>query len=290
MRVTAIIPAFNAAPFIEETVASALAQRDVEMEVIVVDDGSTDGTWELLDRFGERIRKLRQANGGSSKARNYAARFARGEWLAFLDADDLWHPEKLQRQLQHARPGIDLVYSDRENIGDVWRVSKNQSDCQKLHEGDIFEQLVLTNFITTSSVLIRKAVFDKIGGFMGYPVTGVEDWDLWLRLSHGGSRVAVCPEPLVKYRWHANSISNKHEQICKARIQALLRALASPRGRKLRSSLASRAMASAWDVAAWYVRPTNRWWAIRWLLNAIYYTPFDCRLYRQLAKYCLGGS
>src|SRR5262245_48697084 len=112
MRVSAIIPAYNAAPFIEQAVASALAQKGVDTEVIIVDDGSTDGTWEKLERFGDRIWKVRQSNGGPAKARNHGARLATGDWLAFLDADDEWAPDKLAKQLALARDGIDLVYCE----------------------------------------------------------------------------------------------------------------------------------------------------------------------------------
>src|SRR5438874_1191114 len=110
--VSVIIPAYNCAAYIGPAIASALSQRDVAVEVIVVDDGSTDETWHVLERFGDAIRTLRQANAGPAAARNRGARSAAGAWLAFLDADDEWLPEKLARQLALVDERTGLVYTD----------------------------------------------------------------------------------------------------------------------------------------------------------------------------------
>src|SRR5689334_19825269 len=118
MSVSVLIPVYNGAQFIREAVDSVLAQRDVTVEVIVIDDGSTDETSRILESYGDSIRVLRQKNGGHVNARNNGAKLAHGEWLAFLDADDMWQPEKLARQLAIATPEIGMVYTNRENFGD----------------------------------------------------------------------------------------------------------------------------------------------------------------------------
>src|SRR6187455_2532028 len=114
-RVSVIIPAYNAANFICDTVDSALAQTHRDLEVIVVNDGSTDDTLARLETFGSRIRVLDLVNGGVARARNTGVSNAAGSWIAFLDADDLWAPEKLERQLAHS--DAPLRYTDRLNIG-----------------------------------------------------------------------------------------------------------------------------------------------------------------------------
>ena len=117
--VTTIIPAFNAERYILEAIESALSQSYSNHEVVVVNDGSTDGTQQIVDSFGSRIRGIQQANSGPARSRNLGNSVAKGEWLAFLDADDTWHPQKLELQLDAAiQAGADIVYTDRIAFGD----------------------------------------------------------------------------------------------------------------------------------------------------------------------------
>src|SRR5262249_10341236 len=152
---TVVIPAFNSARTVEQAVQAALAQTGVAHEVVVIDDGSTDDTWQVLERFGDHIRKVRQPNAGPASARNHGARprpasarkrgagLAASEGLAFLDADDDWDPEKLTRQLAATDEQTGLVYTDCLYFGDSSRVTARQSDGLHLPEGDIFEALLL---------------------------------------------------------------------------------------------------------------------------------------------------
>ncbi len=149
-RVSIIVPAYNAESFIEATIRSALAQTHADVEVIVVDDGSTDATRDRLREFGDRIVVHRQANKGVAAARNRGALAAAGDWLAFLDSDDLWLPDKVERQL--AAAAGPMIYTDRYNIGTRGDLPELQSCVTPLHEGDIFLRLLLEgNFITASS-------------------------------------------------------------------------------------------------------------------------------------------
>ncbi len=127
-QVSVIIPSYNAAAYIAQAIDSVLASSTVAVEVIAVDDGSQDDTLKVLSGFDSRVRTLKQERGGPYRARNLAAQHARGEWLAFLDADDLWMPGKLAAQLALAGPDIGLVYTDRLNFGDLSRVKERQSD------------------------------------------------------------------------------------------------------------------------------------------------------------------
>ena len=286
-EVSVIIPAYNAAAFIREAVDSALAQRGVDLEVIVVDDGSTDETLSILEGYGNAIHVHRQKNEGASRARNKGVKMATGHWLAFLDADDQWLPDKLAEQLALADPSIGLVYTDRENFGNASRVASIQSEVTPLWEGDLFEPLLLGNFVTTSSVIIQREWFCKLGGFKEELVP-CEDWDLWLRFSAAGGLAAVCRKPLTRYRWYEGSISRNVELACMARLMVLRNALNTPRGRQLPARLSRKAYAACWRCSAWHAQATHRWRALQWYLKAAWYEPYDLDTYKQIIKCCIG--
>lgn len=287
--VTVIIPAYNAARFVRQALRSALNQSGVPLEVIVIDDGSTDDTLQVLREFGGSIRILRQANAGNIEARNRGARVARGAWLAFLDADDDWLPHKLARQLERTDAQTHLVYTDRLNVGDIGRVSPLQSASQNLLEGDLFEPLLLYgNFITHSSVLIRKKVFEQLGGY-DPRVKVCEDWDLWLRYSAQGGHIGLVREPLTRYRWHSSSLTGNLHQMLEGRLRVVQRALATPRGQLLPRSAVRQALENVWLTSAWYAQPSRPLLALRWLVNAVWYSPLNLALYKSMAK-CLVGQ
>jgi glycosyltransferase involved in cell wall biosynthesis len=285
-QVSVIISAYNAAAYVAEAVSSALASSDVTLEVLVVDDGSTDGTWDVLGTFGDRIRRMRQDNGGPYKARNLAARLARGEWLAFLDADDVWTPDKLQRQLALADESIGLVFTDCSNFGTVERVKPRQSDNTQFFDGDVFEPLLLNNFISLSSVLMRQSWFVQLGGF-SEAHTGVQDWDLWLRFASAGGLVALVREPLTRYRLHAGQMTNRIGVRAKERVAVIDRALSSPRGQRVSRAIARQARANVWAIGAWIAAPTDRLTAIAWFVRAARIWPWNVAFYKGVLKCCL---
>jgi glycosyltransferase involved in cell wall biosynthesis len=287
VRISTIIPAYNSAAFLAAAIRSALGQVGVENQVIVVDDGSTDDTGRVIDSFGNAIQSARTEKVGPYKTRNLGAKLAEGEWLAFLDADDEWLPEKLSKQVALADDQADLIYTDRINFGSNLRVSDRQSDIQELWDGDVFEHLLLDNFITLSSVLIRKKAFNALGGF-GEDQFGVMDWDLWLRFAASGRRVAVCREALTRYRWHPGSVSSDFDQRCADRLAVVRRALALPRGRQVPRSLARRAEASAWEISAWFAAGTRPGKAIAWYVRSALCWPWNTTAYKGILKCCLG--
>jgi glycosyltransferase involved in cell wall biosynthesis len=206
--VTVVIPAYNAGAFVAEAVASALNQTYPMMEIVVVDDGSADNTAGVLRQFGNTIRVIRQSNSGSAAARNRALAEASGEFIAFLDADDCWHPAKIERQLDCLRRYQNAVlvhtavkYLTADGRGASWP----QRFDPARYAGRCTIPLLQNNGITASSVLVRRSALPSPA--FRERRNGCEDWDLWLRLSLVGLFECV-RDPLTFYRlyvgWSAN--------------------------------------------------------------------------------------
>jgi glycosyltransferase involved in cell wall biosynthesis len=283
--VSVIIPAYNSATLIGATLDSALSQRDVSLEIIVVDDGSTDGTWSVLETYGDKLRCVRQANKGAYAARNLAATLATGEWLAFLDADDIWADDKLKKQLQLGAAQVGLIYSDYHHLDESGRVTGRTSHVAKLAEGLIFERLLVDNFIGTSTVLIRRTIFEKLGGF-ATDISGCADWDMWLRYTVADREVRVHPDPLASYRWHSAQMSKSFAARQRNRLEVIERAikLARELGRPVSRSLERRAYGNSWATAAWFVAASDHWQASRWCLRALAWQPLHPAHYKLLIK------
>ena len=210
--VSVIIPAHNAVQYIAETLASVLAQTYRALEVIVVDDGSTDGTADLVRVQFPAVICLSKINEGVARARNYGIANSRGEWVAFLDADDLWLPKKIESQIAavRARPEIGLCFTDSTIFLDMpRRVLHRASAAIKPRPECGAAALFEDNFITTSTVMVRRSVLDTVGQFSP-EFHGPEDFELWLRIAE---RFAIhyVDEPLALYRRHAESLTG---QIC----------------------------------------------------------------------------
>lgn len=207
--ISVIIPTYNRAPFIGGTVDSVLAQTLGSLEVVVVDDGSTDGTTELVrSRYAAepRVRCVWQDNAERSVARNTGIRMARGGWLAFLDSDDQWRPDKLAKQMAvlESDPSFIMVHCAYSRIDESAGVSEDVviPDGEGLVSGNIFWSLIEANPVSSATPVIRRAVVERCGGFTLNPrLLCFEDWDLWTRVAYHG-RVAYVPEPLAIHRIH----------------------------------------------------------------------------------------
>ncbi|HUW82368.1 MAG TPA: glycosyltransferase family A protein [Phycisphaerae bacterium] len=180
--VTIVIPTYNRADLLAETLDSVSAQTFRDYEIIVVDDGSTDHTAQMIARRSEPIRYFRQRNEGASSARNHGLREARGSLVAFLDSDDLWLPEYLQAcvELLRQRDELAMVYCDFTCIGETGQPVNGHRKVQ--HDGDVVERLFASTFVHTSCVTARKSVVLDAAGFDESLPTN-EDYDLWLRLA-----------------------------------------------------------------------------------------------------------
>lgn len=258
-RVSVIIPAYNAERYIGEALESALRQTFPPQEVIVMDDGSTDRTAAIARTFGPPVVVISQRVGGSGPARNLAVSRSAGDWLAFLDSDDVWLPEKLAKQVAALRPETRLVCTDRFNIGHLNGLPDVHGAVQPQREGDIFQALLLEgNFITTSSVLLRRDAFDEAGGFpTEADLIVAQDWDLWMRVT-ARHPVAACVEPLVKYRLHQGGASRQIERMTRARTCVVSRALDLPKGRALPWLVKRRIWARTFSTNGWDAARSGR--------------------------------
>jgi len=221
--VSVLIPAFNAQQTIAESLRSAQRQTYAELEIIVVDDGSTDETPNIVSRFGEqdpRIVLIRQANTGVAVARNTALANSKGSLIAPLDADDLWHPQKIERQVANLHPAPDDVGLDYCWFVDIDTDSLVTRCYESRFQGDIYCPLILGNFIGNSSVpLIRRALLEEIGGWepglRSADAQGCEDWLLYLQIAER-ARVVLSPAFLVGYRQLPQAMSRNVGQMTRS--------------------------------------------------------------------------
>jgi protein involved in polysaccharide export with SLBB domain/glycosyltransferase involved in cell wall biosynthesis len=207
-KFSVVIPAYNMAPYIESCLESVFAQTDPDFEVLVVDDGSTDRTAELVKGFTDRrLRLIPQANGGLAAARNTGVRHAQGELVAFLDADDRWRPGKLaaHRQALDQDPEASVSYDWSIFInaqGEVTNLAMVQSRIALTHEA-----LMLKNYLGNGSTsVVRRSVLEAVGSFEERLKRFV-DQELWVRLAFQGHRFHLVPEVLTEYRVHPNSFT-----------------------------------------------------------------------------------
>lgn len=212
-RISVIIPAYNVAPYIGETLRSVFAQTFTDFEVIVINDGSPD-TMEferVLTPFRERVRYLKQENCGASAARNAGLRAARGEFVAFLDADDFWLPSYLEDQLAViSERNCDLVCADALIVGDSPDAGRSYFEAVMQaappKEVTFLDLLSGERSLITSGVLVRRAHILEVG-FFDEKLRNAQDFDLWLRLARRGTRMAYQPRVLLKYRARLNSLT-----------------------------------------------------------------------------------
>ena len=293
LTVSVIIPVFNGAEDLRGAIESALQQVGCCPEVVVVNDGSTDSTGEIMDSYGDRIRAIHQKNlgaAGLARTRNHGVAASSGDWVAFLDHDDLWEPDKLSRQLALAEArNADIVYSNARNFGDTDRVADLRSDPALMLEGDLFQPLLMDNFIVMSSAVIKRSLFDSIGRFTEDPVVA-EDWDLWLKAAAAGARFAAVREPVTSYRWRPGSFSKNHERMRQLRLLAVQRALETDRGRLLPWSIRRRALANVESCSAWFLASTSPRSAIPCYARSLSLWPFDLNSWKGMLKGCLGRS
>jgi glycosyltransferase involved in cell wall biosynthesis len=204
--VSVVIPAYNHASYLRQTIASALAQTWRDFETIVIDDGSTDNTAEVAASFGDAIRYIRQANRGIAGARNTGIKQARGEFISLLDDDDLWEPDYLESVIPIFRqyPDTMAVHTGWQGIDKTGRKLPARSTTT-VPPAQTYETLIAGGFFTGACVTIRKTCLDQVGLF-DETLQGCDDLDLWLRISRTHTFRGVS-KVLVLYRMHEGGLS-----------------------------------------------------------------------------------
>jgi len=210
-KVSVIVPVYNCAQYIGKAIESILAQTYPVHEIIVVDDGSTDGTREALEPYKASIIYVYQKNAGEPAARNTGIRHSTAEYIAYLDADDLWLPDKLELQMQYLQthPECELVYTDMMTFDDQGIIEKSvrTSRGRVYCSGKIFPQLFRETLFGSGSVVFRKTAAEKVGGFDETFLVG-SDYEMWLRMSRS-FEFGYVDKPLLMYRQHRDMSTQK---------------------------------------------------------------------------------
>ncbi|MBI5571567.1 MAG: glycosyltransferase [Desulfomonile tiedjei] len=225
--VSAIIPTYDRAGVVERAIRSVLDQTFRDFELIVVDDGSRDGTTEVLSRFDDRLTAVFQENRGVSAARNAGITRAQGELLAFLDSDDEWLPNKLARQVAVFDPRRPLFICHTDELWCCNGRPVRQKEIHRKQGGHFFERALERCLISPSSVMLSRSLLDRVGSF-DETLPAAEDYDLWLRIT-AFHDVVFIPEPLVvKHGGRPDQLSRLVPGIDRFRIQAIVKILADP--------------------------------------------------------------
>jgi glycosyltransferase involved in cell wall biosynthesis len=208
-KVSIIIPTYNSAEYIAETLDSAFAQTYKNCEIIVIDDGSTDNTKEVLQSYMSKIKYIYKENGGVSSARNVGIENAEGEYIAFLDSDDIWLPEKLEKQMERfkSEPDLGLVYSDCIRFNENG-IEQSKRIVNRYFEGNIFIKLLEGYVLPTSTVVVKRSCF-SIADHFNESLMVSEDYDMWLRISKHYN-IGYAKGPLVKYRVRNNGLARSN--------------------------------------------------------------------------------
>lgn len=232
-KVSIICPTFNGASrgYLHEAIESVLDQSFTNYELFIIDDGSTDGTGKVCEQYLEdsRVHYIFQQNGGPARARNTGIKASSGEFVCFSDDDDIWKPNKLQRQIDFIHdelgnvPNWGMVFTWVELIDSQGKILGYRGHRQK---GSLYKKLLFENIIdATSSVLIRREVLENVG-LLDESLKGPEDWDMWLRIS---KEYLIFPvkEYLVQHREHENRISFDNEKVFHYEKAVVAKALAT---------------------------------------------------------------
>ncbi len=213
--VSVIIPSYNGSEYLPDTLDSVLKQTYTDYEIIIVDDGSSDDTKEVVERyqrkFPKKIKYIYQKNAGPASARNNGIRNSSGEFIAFVDCDDIWVPEKLEVQVDYLRkyPQYGFVFSDVFALDEDGKVGKNMMRFKHPESGDIFYSLLKENFVMTLTLVARRKCIEKVNGFLeDQSIFTSEDHYCWLKMAnyYEGAYIYM---PLAHYRIRQGSLSSK---------------------------------------------------------------------------------
>lgn len=224
-KVTILMPVYNGEKYLVEAIESILNQTYKDFEFLIINDGSTDNTESIIRKYvgmDSRVKYLFQKNGGQGKARNFGISISRGVFIAFIDSDDVWMVDKLEQQLKlFCDQSVGLVYCDAENIYQDQSRHQRRSELFKCFSGNVTRKIIQNNFITNSSVIVRKNILNASGLFNESSIfRTVEDYDLWLRISIL-CNIAYLDKILLKYRYELKVKNSLDRAMCYKRISAV---------------------------------------------------------------------
>jgi glycosyltransferase involved in cell wall biosynthesis len=276
--ISVIIPTYNRLELLRETVNSVRSQTFTDFEIIVVNDGSTDGTAEWLAEQTD-IKAINQQNQGIATSRNNGAAAAQGRWLAFLDHDDLWAPTKLEVQAEYVRanPDVALVAAKHIRLGTKPRHS---ASCAWI-KGNLFVKAYSESFIHTSSVMIRRDVFDDIDGFpTRYKFA--DEFDVWLKISKAHP-IAYVDQPLVFIRFYESNTSHNRVGVRTDTFDILMKNYDPDR---ISKAIFLRTL-SDHDISFGraYLKAGETADALKWFRKSVERTPFRMRSWRYYLRY-----
>lgn len=251
--VSTVIPVYNDARYVCGAVESALAQTYPAHEVIVVNDGSVDNTEAVLSPYGDRIRHIVQPHKGLSAARNRGIREARGEVVAFLDADDRWLPQKIEKQiaLLESDSGIGIVGCGSHLINEEGEIIGTNLARDYAKRSEYLKELTVCNIVSGGSgALVRKECFERVGLF-DETLTSSEDWDMWLRIGWE-YKIAVVEDPLTRNMVRKGSMSaSAHAERMLVNDLAVISKHFKSHGASLSAYLRQKAISFHYRTAAW---------------------------------------
>ncbi len=283
--VSVVIATRNYGQYISHAITSVIQQTYPYWELIIVDDGSTDATPAVVAKWRghPRIRYYRLEGTGQAPAKNLGIRLSRGEFIAFLDADDLWLPDKLTKQVTHLRqhPAAGVAYTRRILIGpDGTAIAEPQaSSGTDYPSGWILDKLLIRNFVCFSSSIVRKTVFDHIGLFDESRTMAI-DYDLWLRIARYYPFVCV-NEPLVKYRTGHNNLSRRVDERGQIALSIIQKFMTNSDIKEyIPSSIIKTATFSIYCTLGYVNRPKSLVRSLEWYIRAWSLKPYNFAVLR----------
>lgn len=223
-KVSIIIPCYNASATIWETLDSLYEQTFKNFEIVIVNDGSTDESASIIEcytnKFNRRLNLITQTNQGQTVAKNVGIRNSSGQFIAFLDSDDIWAPEKLECQafLMQSNLDMGLSYTNAYKINEMG-VKTDTITASPLYRENCFDRLLLRNNIVASSVMIRREMIDQVG-FFDESLEACENWDLWIRIAKVAP-IDFIDRPLTLYRVHSGNMSKNLDKMYRSRLKLI---------------------------------------------------------------------
>lgn len=282
MSVSVVIPVYNRADLLPRSIESVLAQTTPAREILVVDDGSSDGSADVASRYGGMVQVIRQQNQGVAAARNAGIRAACGEWVAFLDADDALLPQAIESNLACAKahPAAGVIYGDAAVVD-----PDGSQQCLFLEgkppaEGWVFDRLLNSGFINCSAVMVRRQALLEVGLFRA-GMRHAEDYELWLRLARH-CEFARVPEPIAVYYRQPSGLSLNHLGMARGEVGICEDLLRQPLTAGQRHSVRCRMARNLFDIA-WELRDNDPAGAVRASLRSVRMNPGRTAAWKLLA-------